>query len=167
MNSCLSARILTGGGGIYAFVDGFIKAHPKAGGLAVNWCLFGSSGHITKPEGGIIENYTNRAKDDYDRNHSFKTICDPLKVWIICSHSPLCRWGFRIMSDDGSAALGSTTYDIHLDKIRINHYFTKSREEFIAKVKRGKADMLSFRSVNEFDEQDRNEVHDTEILSHL
>ena len=160
-----------GGGGIsnlYEFVDEFMSVHPQAGGLAVNWCIFGSNGHITKPEGGVLENYTMRAEDNYTSNHTFKTICDPMKVWtVVSSHSPMCRKGFRIFSEDGSAALGTSTYDVHFDRIRINHYFTKSREEFIFKKDiRGDVNNL-FRDWNDFYRNDQNIIHDTEILSRV
>ncbi|MBQ7733401.1 MAG: glycosyltransferase family 2 protein, partial [Synergistaceae bacterium] len=66
-------------GGLYSFVDDFMKSHPNAGGLGVNWLIFGSSGHETKPEGGVLKNFTRCAEKNFRANHHIKTICDPMK----------------------------------------------------------------------------------------
>lgn len=154
---------------LYEFVDEFMKAHPQAGGLGVNWCIFGSSGHITKPEGGVLENYTSREEEDFRDNSHLKTICDPVKVWSFASaHWPIYRRGFRNLNEDGEdISFCNCSPEIHFSKIRINHYFTKSREEFIIK-KDVRGDVNNnFRGWSDFDEKDRNEVHDTEILSRV
>lgn len=72
-----------GVGNLYSFVDKFMASHPNAGGLAVNWCIFGSNGHKTKPDGGVLENYTKRAQDNFSAHEVIKTICDPAKVFNI------------------------------------------------------------------------------------
>ena len=40
---------------LYEFIDEFMKSHKHAGGIGANWLLFGSSGHETKPVGGVLE----------------------------------------------------------------------------------------------------------------
>ena len=152
---------------LYAFVDGFMKAHPNAGGLAVNWCMFGSNGHISKPEGEVLENYTRSAKNDMNLrdNHVIKTVFDPAKaVSFISDHFPIYRIGFNNLDETGRITYGTHTQEVHYDMIRINHYFTKSREEFIAKRSRGRADGAGMLSMEEFDSHDHNEAEDTEIL---
>ena len=161
-----------GGGGLsnlYEFVDEFMTSHPNAGGLAVNWCIFGSSGHITKPEGGVLENYTMRAEDDFPANQHIKTICDPTKVFFYGHvHFPTYRRGFHNLDEDGRIVRGPITEQVHFSKIRVNHYFSKSLEEYQEKRIRGMADHLSgMRPMSDFTDHDRNEVHDTEILSHV
>ena len=47
-----------GGYSLYEFVDGFMKAHPDAGCVRINWLIFGSNHHEKRPEGGVLENYT-------------------------------------------------------------------------------------------------------------
>ena len=144
-----------------------MKAYPNAGGIGVNWCLFGSNGHIIKPDGGVLENYTSRAEEDFSENVHIKTICDPVKVWAFASvHWPIYRRGFRNLSEEGEGiSFCNCSYSIHFDKIRINHYFTKSMQEFTVKIARGRADGSSILSMTDFYWKDRNEVYDTEILS--
>ena len=158
------------GGGIsnlYEFIEEFMKTHPEAGGLGVNWCLFGSNGHITKPEGGVLENYTMRAADNFCNNLYVKTISDTSKIWYLGCHFPICRRGYYNLDENGAVIFASTSEKVHFDRIRVNHYFTKSYEEFLAKRARGRADGSPQLPMSAFDKQDRNEVHDTEILSRL
>lgn len=157
-----------GGVSLYEFVDKFMNSHPNAGGLAVNWCIFGSGGHITKPEGGVLENFTMRSEKDFSINHIIKTICDPMKVFSwINAHFPLYYRGFSNLDENGNAVTRASSASVNFETIRINHYFVKSREEFIAKRNRGMADCLGLRSMSEFDWHDKNEYTDTEILSHI
>lgn len=153
---------------LYEFVDSFMMSHANAGGLAVNWCVFGSSGHLTKPMGGgVLENYTMRAGDDDAINLHVKTICDPTKTMCFCHvHFPNFRRGFYNLGENGEKVIGPFSNSVHYDEIRINHYLTKSKEEFIAKRKRGCADENVPRDFSEFEQYERYDVRDVDILSH-
>ncbi len=52
-------------------------------------------------------------------------------------------------------------------KICVNHYFTKSKEEFIIKCNRGRADLTSVRDMTYFYKYDKNDVYDDEILNYM
>ena len=145
-----------------------MKSHNNAGGIAINWCMFGSNGHITKPEGGVLENYTMRAEDNFLENFLIKTICDPMKVLgFVSVHYPIYCKGFRNLNENGEIVHGPRTHEIHFSKIRINHYFSKSREEYIAKRQRGRADINIIRPMSDFDLNDKNDIYDTEILGFI
>ena len=165
---CLYVILRGGGiGSLYRFIDEFMTSHPNAGGIGVNWCVFGSNGHTTKPEGGVLENYTMRAEDDFFPNRHIKTICDPSRVISVSTHYPTYVRGFYNLDENGEKIDGPLTQAVHFSKIRINHYFTKSREEFMLKRNRGMADNNGIRNVSDFDSHDQNVIHDTEILSHI
>ena len=156
------------GHNLYDFVDGFMKAHPNAGALFVNWLIFGSSGHITKPEGGVLENFTKCAADDFDSYGKY--ICDPMKVLKFMNHNCICRRGFYTLDETGEVITEVFSEIKHFDHIRLNHYVTKSREEYIEKMNRGMADRVNpkeKRTMEYFDSHDRNEFTDTEILSYI
>ena len=157
---------------LYKFVDDFMMSHENAGGIAVNWCIFGSSGHESKPEGGVLENYTMRSEDDFIGNSygnlHVKTICDPLKVFYYAHpHFPVYRKGYYNLNENGETVIGPFTKKVSFSRIRINHYFSKSKEEFIRKKNRGNADNPFTRSMEDFYFHDQNVIHDTEILSHV
>lgn len=55
-------------------IKGVLKDYSDYGGLALGWAWFGSNGHISRPEGLVIESYTRRkAKLDI----LYKTIIQP------------------------------------------------------------------------------------------
>ncbi|MBQ3402374.1 MAG: glycosyltransferase family 92 protein [Synergistaceae bacterium] len=158
-------------GSLYSFVDDFMTSHKNAGGIGINWLVFGSNGHITKPEGGVLENFTRCATRNFDPNHLIKTICDPMKVFFLYDpHHAVFRKGYQTLDENGEIITGSVTSEVHYEKVRINHYFTKSKEEFISKRNRGIAFETWFmspmiRPMSDFDSHDRNEFIDTDILS--
>ena len=151
---------------IYEFVDDFMTQHKNAGGIGVNWLVFGSNGHETKPEGGVLKNFTRCAEKDFGSNHLIKTICDPMKVLNSTTHYVIYYRGFYTLNENGEIIDGPTSKTVNFEKIRINHYFTKSKQEFIQKRARGMADNNGIRPIENFYAHDKNEVLDTEILSH-
>ena len=156
------------GGTLYQFIDDFMNTHKNAGGIAINWLIFGSAGFEKKPEGGVLENYTMCAEKDFSRNHFVKTICDPSKLlgWGN-PHNPIYYRGFYNLDENGNIANYTRTEHVNYEKIRINHYFTKSKEEYIQKKNRGMADNLLIRTMEDFYIHDQNVLKDTEILSHI
>lgn len=171
MNLCLCVNYRTGGGdyNLYNFVDKFMSEHKNAGGIGINWLIFGSSGHETKPEGGVLENYLMCAEKNFPRNCHIKTICDPLKVlsWPI-AHDPFFRKGFVNLDENGRIIEGPLSQEVHFEYIRINHYHTKSKEEYAEKVKRGRVDLqYNPMDVKNFSSHDQNLVRDTEILARI
>ncbi|MCD7879372.1 MAG: glycosyltransferase family 2 protein, partial [Candidatus Gastranaerophilales bacterium] len=137
------------------------------GGLAINWCMYGSSGHKQKPRGGVLENYLYRACDDFVINHYVKTICNPRKVYNYESpHSPIYYRNFYDYDIDGQKRKKHSLKITGLNKLRIIHYFTKSYEEFLAKRNRGMADKLNIRSLEIFESHDRNDIKDDLMLKY-
>lgn len=145
-----------------------LKDFEEYGGLGINWILYGSSGHKTKPEGLIIENYTYRSNDDFDPNRHIKSIVNPRKV------KSCANPHFFIYTDSNYAVTenkekidGPFSAKNSMGKIRINHYFTRSKDEFIKKIERGRADNEKKRPLTEFEEYDRNEVYDSIMVTHV
>ena len=57
-----------------------LEEYERYGGLFVHWQNFGSSGHITKPAGGVVESFTRRARTTWSRNREGKSIVRPTMV---------------------------------------------------------------------------------------
>lgn len=121
--------------------------------VLINWLMFGSNGHKTKPDGLVIESYTKRAKET--PNH--KAIIKPYQVCFIAVH--------------GHAVAGRTIKP-SIDIIRTHHYFCKSFEEYSLKAGRGdvfygsKAALHNY-NIKNFKGCDKNEVVDTAALRFL
>lgn len=145
-------------------IERVFDSDKHIGGIIVNWLLFGSNGLERKPEGLVIENYVRRAKNSFEENKNYKSIIDPRKViGFSCPHYPIYLIGKYAVNEkleriEESKVKGSYS------KLRINHYFTKSKEEYEIKKNRGKADLNEKRDWTDFVKHDRNEVLDEEIL---
>ena len=61
-----------------------LQEYVRFGGLFVHWQNFGSSGHTTKPVGGVVESFTRRARTTWSRNREGKSIVRPTMVapWV-------------------------------------------------------------------------------------
>ena len=105
------------------------------GGLAIHWKIFGSGGHRTRPDGGVIKNYNKVISFD---SH-IKSIVQPSKVdKVFTPHSFGYRDGSFCVNEDYVPVASYQSYHISRT-VQINHYYYKSLEDFKDKIKRGRA----------------------------
>lgn len=132
----------------------------EVGGISVNWMLFGSAGK-KENDGLVTQSFFYRSKDNFKKNKHIKTICNSQKiVGFLNPHYPIYLKEFYSIDTEGNKVEGPFVYPPKYNDIRINHYFTKSKEEFIKKRKRGMADNKNIRNMNDFYEHDKNDVFD-------
>jgi Glycosyltransferase family 92 len=108
-------------------------------GVGANWAAFGQSGHQTRPPGLVIENYLRRMRDDRSRHRNIKSIVDPMRVRrAVTPHHFLYRDGFAV--DENHNVLDtpprSVTKQVSFSLLRVNHYWTRSAEEWKRKLER-------------------------------
>jgi hypothetical protein len=107
--------------------------------VLINRATYGTSGHDTRPPGLVIENYVLRADDDYPPNRTIKTIADPTRTERAGVHLFSYRDGFAV--DEHQCRVDdAVTERTSFEKLRINHYFSRSVEEFRKKFERVRAD---------------------------
>jgi Glycosyltransferase family 92 len=111
-------------------------------GVGANWAVFGSAGHATPPAGLVIESYTRRTGDDAINCH-IKSIVDPRRVRAFCMpHFFIYTDGTAV--DENKRPITGPPYAltdrVSLSRLRVNHYATKSEEEYRRKLARGPAD---------------------------
>jgi hypothetical protein len=90
--------------------------------ILLRWKWYGASGHINKPLGKVMDNYTKQITTTFDWGWQFKSFinCKKFQKWEKHLHKaegavfPLTEWGGH--------------------KAWINHYFTKSWEEWKIKI---------------------------------
>ncbi len=160
------------GGGIVKTVDEIFSHDKHAAGLAINWQCFGSNGHENADYSkGVLERFTRRAPSDWKINEQggnalVKSISNPRKINFMGSPHVSFYFMDAHLLNETSSVIGQTGYNFNgsVDKIAVNHYHTKSREEHKAKTNRGRADVLTKKSLTEFEVYDRNEVFDDGIL---
>ncbi len=158
----------------YPTIQDVLREYDAFGALGLSWRMFGSSGHVSAPVGTVIENYTRRASDDFPANRHVKTIAQIACIQRPGIHIPSILHGDIV--DTKERPICKAHDGIHdeavYDIMYINHYFTKSAEEWKRKRLRGRAtkslsDAERLRSDSMFVDYDRNDVLDGAILRFL
>ena len=90
--------------------------------ILLQWKWYGASGHISKPIGKVMENYTQTLTTTFDYHWSYKSFVN-LKNFT--------KWERPIHKSKGGV-FPLTEFGDH--KAWLNHYFTKSWEEWKIKV---------------------------------
>ena len=160
-------------------VEEIFSRDPNIAALGVNWQIFGSNGQNKADYSrGVLERFTRRAPRDWidisaekemNGNVTIKSIVNPRRV--DCWWSPHYASYFRdfySVTSNGDKTLNVSGYPIAADKIVVNHYFTRSREEYERKKlpKGSVAVKENYYSMKLFDLYDRNDEFDDEILSY-
>ncbi len=148
-------------------IDELFALYPNAGGIAANWRMFGSGGHVSKPEGGVLENFLYRSKDDGKGTRCVKTIANPRRVYrYVHAHYPMYYKGYYSVDESGKRVDGWANPVKEIRRLRINHYFTKSKEEWIVRRQLGRVDRKHFeaRTMDEFYAHDNNDIYDDGML---
>lgn len=147
-------------------------ADPEIGAVAINWAIYGSSGHVNAGDGLVIERFTKRAPQELPINQHVKTFILPDR----CAgpsnnpHSVLLKAGRYINSAGEDVVWDQTVIPSGIStkvvwrNIRVDHFVTKSREEFERKRARGSAHSSTTederRREDYFHHHDRNDVED-------
>jgi hypothetical protein len=117
-----------------------LKEYEQWPGVSVNWSVFGPSGHETQPEGLVLETYTRRAPDSYAFNHMCKCVVDPRRAIRmgadISAHCFDYTEGHAVDENFGprDKRPRGQTETVSFSRLRINHYYMKSRAQWLAKL---------------------------------
>ena len=139
---------------IIEIVDKVLSDLPDAAGLQINWMPYGSNGEEKADyTRGVLERFTRR---NILHDNAIKSIVNPRRVnFFWTPHFPVY---FERISD---VSLNSS------DKIIVNHYHVKSREEWDKKLSRGRAAYFDRKyGAERFAEQDYNAVFDDGIVNY-
>jgi hypothetical protein len=112
--------------------------------VSVPWHVFTHSGRMRRPDGLVIESYTERAAFPPEDRALFKwkSIVNPARVVAVDGpHLFVFDEGTEIggYDEDRNPILRANEriWDVSARRFRLNHYFTKSEEEFETKLERG------------------------------
>jgi len=104
--------------------------------VVANWVPFGSSGHETRPEGLVIESYLMRSDNSQPGSMMAKSIVDPARV-IRCAGVHHFVYGEGSAVDELRRRVSGARTSTHTsERLRINHYYTRSLEEARRKLSR-------------------------------
>jgi len=130
-----------------------LLANVDADQLLVFWKMFGHSGHRVRPSGSIVENYIH-----CEENLAGITKClvRPASVRMVHVHN--CETTTNKTVNDSGLRLSEVwnqKAEFRSERlIRLNHYFTRSYEEYAAKISRGQVDGRSEKRLEPFSRYD-------------
>ncbi|WCT12742.1 glycosyltransferase family 92 protein [Mucilaginibacter jinjuensis] len=143
-----------------------LKEYEAYGGLAINWQMFGSAGHVKRTGKPVVESFLQRAEKDFHINRHVKSIVQPVHVKSVHDpHSFIYRAPYYAVNENFNRVVDAFS-DPSVDKVQINHYYCKSFDQFQDKMKRGYSDRKVERTIDRFyyHDTDTNEVEDISAL---
>lgn len=143
---------------------------PDRGGLVLNWRLYGTSGFREPGEyDGLLRSFVHRAEEDYEMNRLVKSIVDPRRTKSFLTPYFALYCPFSCAYDESGNQVGGFLSENSPDnRLVVNHYATKSRQEWMVRHSRGTADYnLITNNESLLEKYDRNEVYDDSINSYL
>jgi len=124
----------------------------KLARIEVNWTNFGNSGHITKPSGLVINNFTKSGKNIVLQ--TVKSISNTRYLSHRFTYTNVHRFSHRFTIKDIFTKIifgypkiikGKTANEL----FQLNHYITKSKEEFLLKLKTNKGGYMAGKETEE------------------
>jgi hypothetical protein len=116
-------------------VSDVLRDYEEHPGVGVNWVLFGPSGHRSKPPGLVIENYVQRLPMAGPK--FIKSVVDPARTTdCVNPHAFLYEGDGAVDENHYPVFYEATAYVCH-SVLQVNHYVTRSEEEFRAKLNTG------------------------------
>ncbi len=164
-------------------VTDLIDAVPEATAFLVNWRIFGSSGVNAWTPGLVTARYTAAAARAHGVNNPYKTLFTRLDAYgcKLLSHQPRfphadALGSLRYVDGAGRALpahfhdesradfLQSETGSVRWDLAQVNHYNTRSRDDYVVKHRRGGGHGVDWDRDTWWPVFDRNEERDLTIL---
>ncbi|WP_175836411.1 glycosyltransferase family 2 protein [Burkholderia anthina] len=143
-----------------------IFSNEEISALALNWAIYGSSGHVFLSEGLVIDRFKKMAKMDFGVNNHYKSVVRPGRVEFFENpHHAQLKSG-RYVNSKGEDIVyhpvhgHGLSHDVMWEGARINHYAVKSLEEFlVGKSRKGSASReLRVKHEAYFRRHDKNDV---------
>jgi hypothetical protein len=137
-----------------------LREFEDVAGVSVNWVSYGSNGHDERPDGFVIDNFTDRGELDHifpwprlrqkhlpesdpdaylPMNTHVKTILDPARVKNFrTAHHFSFLPGHTSVTENHEPISEPVSHRVSVEKLRINHYWSKSLADIHRKVDKGR-----------------------------
>ena len=116
--------------------------YERFAGLQLNWLVFGPGGHDRRPSGLAIENYRLRLPDQAPINAHIKSLLRCADLFdvlgtphVLLTRRPQCNARGELVGLS-TAVSSAPCHDV----LVVNHYYTRSREDWALKLRRGRGD---------------------------
>ncbi len=157
-------------------IKSLLAGFDECAAVGVNWAIFGTNGHEDFHSGLVIDGFTRRSADGFAANQHIKSIVRPERV-IGCQNphffhvmgaycdpagAPM-EWLRVIHGEELQGGVSARAADF--TRCQLNHYHTRSRAQWLEKLRRGYPDGIPRRRPEDFDLYNRNEVEDRSACS--
>ena len=111
-------------------LDGLTHDFESFPGLLLSWKFYGANGHVSRPSGGVMDSYTKEGGSDGCRSRwQVKSLVN-VKLAEGMRNLHVVEGGVKTNGD------GDLDSSLCYDKGWINHYFSKSWEDFVERMSR-------------------------------
>ena len=146
-------------------IDSIVK--PEWGAIGANWMCFGAGGQEEPCPGLVVERFTMRPADSFPSNRHIKTIARMDRVLWTSNDPHTFQTIGGTFGEAGIKIEGSHSPRPSHSLLRINHYHTKSRQEYLRRIARGNADGAPARSPTEFNGYQAADIDDRALWRFL
>jgi Glycosyltransferase family 92 len=108
-------------------------------GVTANWRIYGTNGHAVPPEGSVVENYPIAEPEDDPTNELVKSIVFPALTSSRVENPHVFRHYGLPVGEDRKPVTRAHRSPPTADLLRVNHYITRSQQEWEAKLRRPRA----------------------------
>lgn len=157
-------------GSIQKYLD---KAGPEVSAIGINWRMFGSSGQTSPDYESVLHTFRRCSQPGFDFNNHIKTIARASKIDEVFIHHTTVKSGRCVNSAFDDLVLPTTgrMKNPVYSGIQINHYQSKTLEEFLERRAKGNANFnprhtshARTATVQGFNFVDRNEKEDVRLV---
>ncbi len=122
-------------------INDFLKEYEEFDGIYMKWIMFNANGLVKKDCQPQQERFTEISNYIPDGPIG-KSIIQTEKVYNMDYHFPRgARGSFKMVDSDKNIVESDQVRTMPTDKIVVNHYFTRSYEEWMEKIKRKSCDL--------------------------
>lgn len=130
----------------------FLKGYEEYAGVLAVWVTYGACGQVKKLPGLLRERFTVPNHSCKWNDCAGKVIVQPVYMERMVIHNGKTKVGFVVVDEHGNEVYDYSMTSCHpsTDYICVNHYYTKSYEEWLNKLRRGTAHSTFQRKYSEF-----------------
>ena len=140
-------------------IPDFLKRFESFAAIEINWLIYGSGGAKKREIGSVMERFKCHSVPTNVLNRHVKNIVNPRRiVSMVGSHEAVKLSGCTVDSHGKPIKKFFRNRQPQHDVIRINHYATKSYEEFSEKNARGRVASFKKRDASYFNTFDLNDI---------
>lgn len=129
----------------------FLRDYEDYAGLFMTWIMYGANGQRNKTNAYCRNRFTAVSPSKASENVG-KVIVQPAYMRYMLTHNGYTKAGFSVVDEHKREVETAQPYlpDATTDLICLDHYYTKSYEEWLNKIKRGTCDPYYSRKYAEF-----------------